>query len=38
MGEKKSEDEWTVLDSNSAADSDLWIARALLEAGRPVEG
>ncbi|EPX2741000.1 cellulose synthase complex periplasmic endoglucanase BcsZ [Klebsiella aerogenes] len=31
---KKSEDEWTVLDSNSAADSDLWIAWALLEAGR----
>ncbi|MGL5970142.1 MAG: cellulose synthase complex periplasmic endoglucanase BcsZ [Kluyvera sp.] len=31
---KKSETEWTVLDSNSASDSDIWIAWALLEAGR----
>ena len=31
---KKSDDEWTVLDNNSASDSDLWIAWALLEAGR----
>ncbi|XXD07650.1 cellulose synthase complex periplasmic endoglucanase BcsZ [Klebsiella sp. R445] len=31
---KKSEAEWTVLDSNSASDSDLWIAWSLLEAGR----
>lgn len=31
---KKSDDQWTVLDSNSASDSDLWIAWALLEAGR----
>jgi endoglucanase len=26
--------EWTLLDSNSASDSDLWIAWSLLEAGR----
>lgn len=31
---KKSDDEWTVLDSNSASDSDIWIAWTLLEAGR----
>lgn len=31
---KKTPDEWTVLDSNSASDSDLWIAWSLLEAGR----
>lgn len=31
---KKSDDEWTVLDSNSASDSDVWIAWTLLEAGR----
>lgn len=31
---KKSDDQWTVLDNNSASDSDLWIAWALLEAGR----
>lgn len=31
---KKSETEWTVLDSNSASDSDVWIAWSLLEAGR----
>ncbi len=33
MGQK-SDEEWTLLDSNSASDSDLWIARSLLEAGR----
>ncbi len=31
---QKSDEEWTLLDSNSASDSDLWIARSLLEAGR----
>lgn len=31
---KKSDDEWTVLDTNSASDSDLWITWSLLEAGR----
>jgi len=31
---KKSNEEWTVLDSNSASDSDVWIAWTLLEAGR----
>nr|AFN65708.1 endoglucanase [uncultured Enterobacter sp.]AGT36744.1 endoglucanase [uncultured bacterium] len=31
---KKSDDQWTVLDNNSPSDSDLWIAWALLEAGR----
>lgn len=31
---KKSDTEWTVLDSNSASDSDVWIAWTLLEAGR----
>ena len=31
---KKSDEEWTLLDSNSASDSDLWIAWSLLEAGR----
>ncbi len=31
---KKSEEAWTVLDSNSASDSDIWIAWTLLEAGR----
>lgn len=31
---KKSDSEWTMLDSNSASDSDLWIAWSLLEAGR----
>ena len=25
---------WTILDTNNAADSDMWIAYALLEAGR----
>lgn len=33
MGQKDDE-QWTLLDSNSASDSDLWIAWALLEAGR----
>lgn len=33
MGQKDDE-QWTLLDSNSALDSDLWIAWALLEAGR----
>ncbi|MBX4413397.1 hypothetical protein K4G92_23735, partial [Mycobacterium tuberculosis] len=28
------DEQWTLLDSNSASDSDLWIAWALLEAGR----
>ena len=31
---KKGENEWAVLDDNSASDSDLWIAWSLLEAGR----
>ena len=31
---KKNETEWKVLDSNSASDSDIWIAWTLLEAGR----
>lgn len=31
---KKDDEQWTLLDSNSASDSDLWIAWALLEAGR----
>ncbi|ALB56622.1 cellulose synthase complex periplasmic endoglucanase BcsZ [Cronobacter universalis] len=30
----KGQDEWTVLDTNSASDADLWIAWSLLEAGR----
>ncbi|WP_042062997.1 cellulose synthase complex periplasmic endoglucanase BcsZ [Aeromonas allosaccharophila] len=30
----KQEDKWGILDANSAADSDLWIAYSLLEAGR----
>ncbi|EPY3687581.1 cellulose synthase complex periplasmic endoglucanase BcsZ, partial [Cronobacter sakazakii] len=30
----KGPDEWTVLDTNSASDADLWIAWSLLEAGR----
>ncbi|MFW0764785.1 cellulose synthase complex periplasmic endoglucanase BcsZ [Trabulsiella odontotermitis] len=30
----KNEDKWTVLDSNSASDADLWIAWSLMEAGR----
>ncbi|MGG7448030.1 cellulose synthase complex periplasmic endoglucanase BcsZ [Kosakonia oryzendophytica] len=31
---KKDESNWTVLDSNSASDADIWIAWSLLEAGR----
>ncbi len=31
---QNSQKKWTVLDSNSAADADLWIAYDLLEAGR----
>lgn len=31
---KKTNGKWGVLDSNSASDSDLWIAYSLLEAGR----
>ncbi|WP_409429814.1 cellulose synthase complex periplasmic endoglucanase BcsZ [Kosakonia sp.] len=31
---KKEDTSWDVLDTNSAADSDLWIAWSLLEAGR----
>ena len=31
---KKGDNEWTVLDTNSASDSDVWIAWTLLEAGR----
>jgi endoglucanase len=31
---QKDDEQWTLLDSNSASDSDLWIAWALLEAGR----
>jgi endoglucanase len=31
---KTKENQWKVLDSNSAADADLWIAYTLLEAGR----
>lgn len=31
---KNNKNQWVVLDSNSAADSDLWIAYDLLEAGR----
>ena len=31
---KKGDNEWTVLDTNSASDSDVWIAWSLLEAGR----
>lgn len=31
---KNEQQQWTVLDSNSAADSDLWLAYDLLEAGR----
>ncbi|WP_072037785.1 cellulose synthase complex periplasmic endoglucanase BcsZ [Enterobacter sp. Bisph1] len=31
---KKEDNSWAVLDSNSASDSDLWIAWSLLEAGR----
>ncbi|BFO07625.1 hypothetical protein GGER_01350 [Serratia rubidaea] len=33
MGENENK-QWTVLDDNSASDSDLWIAYSLLEAGR----
>ena len=35
-GRKTADDKtlWTVLDANNAADSDMWIAYALLEAGR----
>ncbi len=31
---KRKDDSWGVIDKNSASDSDLWIAYALLEAGR----
>lgn len=31
---RKNETEWTVLDTNSASDADIWIAWSLLEAGR----
>ena len=31
---KKADDSWGVLDANPASDADLWIAYALLEAGR----
>ncbi|XTZ38595.1 cellulose synthase complex periplasmic endoglucanase BcsZ [Salmonella enterica] len=31
---KKDESSWTVLDTNSASDADIWIAWSLLEAGR----
>ncbi|MCJ8273098.1 MAG: glycosyl hydrolase family 8 [Psychrosphaera sp.] len=31
---KRKDDSWGVIDSNSASDSDLWIAYTLLEAGR----
>ncbi len=31
---KKDQQNWTVLDTNSASDADLWIAWSLLEAGR----
>lgn len=31
---RKNETEWTVLDTNSASDGDIWIAWSLLEAGR----
>lgn len=31
---KKAENDWSVLDTNSASDADVWIAWALLEAGR----
>ena len=31
---KKDDNAWTVLDTNSASDSDVWIAWSLLEAGR----
>ncbi|WP_058910493.1 cellulose synthase complex periplasmic endoglucanase BcsZ [Entomohabitans teleogrylli] len=31
---RREDNQWTVLDTNSASDSDLWIAWALLEAGR----
>ncbi|MBN0517222.1 hypothetical protein JTM39_37265, partial [Pseudomonas aeruginosa] len=30
---KKDDEQWTLLDSNSASDSDLWIAWAPLETG-----
>ncbi|MCX3880247.1 glycosyl hydrolase family 8, partial [Stenotrophomonas maltophilia] len=33
---KKDDEQWTLLDSNSASDSDLWLAWALLEAGPPL--
>ncbi|SQA98705.1 Endoglucanase precursor [Cedecea neteri] len=31
---KNDKDEWTILDSNSASDADMWIVWSLLEAGR----
>ena len=31
---RKNETDWTVLDTNSASDGDIWIAWSLLEAGR----
>lgn len=31
---KKDDDNWAVLDTNSASDADIWIAWSLLEAGR----
>lgn len=31
---KKDDNSWTVLDTNSASDADIWIAWSLLEAGR----
>ncbi len=31
---KKENSKWEVLDSNSASDGDVWMARSLLEAGR----
>ncbi len=33
-GDKKDPDTWSVLDSNSASDGDIWMAWSLLEAGR----
>ena len=33
-GEDKASRSWKILDTNNAADSDMWIAYNLLEAGR----
>ncbi len=35
-GGKKDDEQWTLLDSNSASDSDLWIALGAAGGGAPV--